>query len=400
MEKPTSLDRMKKKNEKHVLRVVHENPGIYRKLIAAETDLASQTVTNLVTELIDKKILLEYSLSPGSRGRSPQCLTVNYGGFYILTAEITLRHVSIYLHSLDEKVLSSRRQRISEHQDVLQCLKDMIDHIRKHARRAERIQALVVSVTGVVNENTGTVLQAEKLGWYNLNLKEELSYLDIPVLVRNDVNLTACYEKARHKQDMNFMVAKIDVGIGSAFVLDSRVLGSTNSVAGELGHVTVSSPETRPCVCGKNNCLTKFISTEALEMTYGKSYDQLILDVEHREPKAVALIESVCTCLAPVLANIIILLDLDRVILCGCTVDHFTSIIAPCLDKKIREQLSYWVSFKGLEIHGPATMAAIGSGFWLDHFFSSEDAQFLTGEIPGVHTKHQEAFPQGNNRNS
>lgn len=384
MEKTTSLDRMKKKNEKHVLRVVHENPGIYRKLIAAKTDLASQTVTNLVTELIDKKVLLEYSMSPGSRGRSPLCLTINYGGFYIMTAEITLRHISVYLHSLDENILSSRRRRLSENQDPLGCLKEMIHHVRTQALiqsgRPVRIQALVVSVTGVVNENTGTVLQAEKLGWYNLNLEKELSYLDIPVLVRNDVNLTACYEKSRHKLDMNFMVAKIDVGIGSAFVLDSRVLGSTNSVAGELGHVTVSSPETRPCVCGKTNCLTKFISTEALEMTYGKTYDQLILDVERREPGAVALIESVCAYLAPVLANIIILLDLDRVILCGCTVDHFTSIVAPCLDKKIREQLSYWVSFKGLEIHGPATMAAIGSVFWLDYFFSMEDAQFLTGE--------------------
>lgn len=380
MEKTTSLDRMKKKNEKNVLRVVHENPGIYRKLIAARTDLASQTVTNLVTELIDKKVLLEYSLSPGSRGRSPLCLTINYSGFYIMTAEITLRHISVYLHSLDEKVLAQKRLRLPKHQDALSCLKEMINQVKGQAGRAQRIQALVVSVTGVVNENTGTVLQAEKLGWYNLNLEKELSYLDIPVLVRNDVNLTACYEKARHKNDMNFMVAKIDIGIGSAFVLDSRVLGSTNSVAGELGHISVASPETRPCVCGKNNCLTKFISTEALEMTYQKPYEQLILDVERREPKAVALIESICTYLAPVLANVIILLDLDRVILCGCTVDNFTSIIAPCLDKKIREQLSYWVSFKGLEIHGPATMAAIGASFWLDYFFSSDEAQFLTGE--------------------
>lgn len=382
MEKTTSLDRMKKKNEKNVLRAVHENPGIYRKLIAEKTDLASQTVTNLVTELVDKKVLLEYSLSPGARGRTPLSLTINYGGFYIMTADITLRHISVYLHSLDEKVLAYERQRLPENQDVLQCLKDMIDMVRNRAGRMERIQALVVSVTGVVNENTGTVLQAEKLGWYNLNLEEELSYLDIPVLVRNDVNLIACYEKARHKGDMNFMVAKIDVGIGSAFVLDSRVLGSTNSVTGELGHISVASAETRPCICGKNNCLTKFISTEALEMTYGKSYTELIYDVERREPQAVSLIENVCSYLAPLLANIIILLDLDRVILCGCTVDNFTSIIAPCLDKKIRERLSYWVSFKGLEIHGPAAMAAVSSGFWLDYFFSSEDTQFITGAIP------------------
>lgn len=380
MEKTTSLDRMKKKNEKNVLRVVRDNPGIYRKLIAAKTDLASQTVTNLVTELVDKKVLLEYSVAPGARGRTPLSLVINYGNFYIMTAEITLRHIGVYLHSLDEKVLESERRRLPKDQSTLQCLKDMIDSIRSKNPHSDRIQALVVSVTGVVNENTGTVVQAERLGWHNLNLEKELSYLNVPVLVRNDVNLVACYEKVEHKGDMNFMVAKIDVGIGSAFVLNSMVLGSTNSVAGELGHISVASEETRPCVCGKNNCLTKFISIEALETTYGKPYEELVHDVELRKPGAVELIESICTYLAPILANIIILLDLDRVILCGCTVDHFASVIAPCLDKKIRERLSYWVSFKGLEIHGPAAMAAIGARFWLDYFFASDEAQFVTGD--------------------
>lgn len=378
MEKTTSLDRMKKKNEKDVLRVVRENPGIYRKLIAEKTDLASQTVTNLVTELIDKKVLLEYSVAPGARGRTPLSLILNYGNFYIMTAEITLRHIGVYLHSLDEKVVDSERQRLPRDRDALQCLKDMIDRLR--SENPQIIQALVVSVTGVVNENTGTVVQAERLGWHNLNLEKELSYLGIPVLVRNDVNLVACYEKVEHKSDMNFMVAKIDVGIGSALVLNSRVLGSTNSVAGELGHISVASDEIRPCVCGKNNCLTNFISINALETTYGKSYEELIHDVEMRKPQAVELIESVCTYLAPILANVIILLDLDRVILCGCTVDRFTSIIAPCLDKKIRERLSYWVSFKGLEIHGSATMAALGTRFWLDYFFASDDVRLITGE--------------------
>lgn len=194
----------------------------------------------------------------------------------------------------------------------------------------------------------------------------------MPVLVRNDVNLIACYEKADCQDDMNFMVAKIDSGIGSAFVLGSHTLKSANSVAGELGHVTVASEEIRPCICGKNNCLTKFIATEALERTYGKSYSELIQDVKQGVTEAIGLIESICEYLAPVLANQIILLDLDRIILCGCTIENFASIISPCLDKKIRRLLSYWVSFKGLKVLTDVDMARVGTDFWLDYFFSTE----------------------------
>jgi len=169
------------------------------------------------------------------------------------------------------------------------------------------------------------------------------------------------------------MIAKIDVGIGSAFVLGGRVLESTNNVAGELGHVTaMAQGAERPCVCGKTNCLTKFISLEALEADYGKPYGELVEEVRRKEPKAVALIEDVCAYLAPILANVIILLDLDRIILCGCTVEYFESIIYPCLDRKIRKLLSYWVSFKRLEIRTNVKITAISSRFLLDYYFSTE----------------------------
>lgn len=378
MEKMTSLDRMKKENEKRILRVVHENPGIYRKLIAARTDLSSQTVTNLVTELLEKDILLEVALSPGTRGRAPLSLRINYAGFYIITAEITLRRLLVSLHSLEGRVAAHEERALKGREDVLQYLKDMVEGVRQKAPSGGRLQGLVISVTGVVNEDTGTVVQAEKLHWYNLNLKEELAYLNLPVLVRNDVNLIAYYEKTRHQGDMNFMVAKIDVGIGSSFVLGSQVLRTTNNAVGELGHVTVFSDEVRPCACGKKNCLTKFISREALEKTYGKSYEELILDVEQGETAAITLIENICEYLAPALANVILLLDLDRVILCGCTMEHFGKIIYPLLDKRIRSLLSYWVSFKGLEPHENVELAGISARFWLEHYFSSEDLEFVT----------------------
>ena len=374
MKRMTSPDRMKLVNEKNILKAVHENPGIYRKLIAEKTNLSSQTVTNLVAELLERRVLLEYAPSLGIKGRNPVSLSVNYGGFYIITADISIERVSVYVNGLDGAEAASEEAAVDHKTDVLALVKMLIGRVVDAAGPGRPILACVISVTGVVNEDKGIVVEAGKLNWYNLDLAGELAYLGVPVLVRNDVNMAAYYEKAEYPSDVNFMIAKIDVGIGSAFVLGGRVLESTNNVAGELGHVTaMTQTEDRPCVCGKSNCLTKFISLEALEADYGKPYGELVRDVNRKVPEAVALIEDVCTYLAPILANAIILLDLDRIILCGCTVEHFQSIIYPCLDRKIRRLLSYWVSFKRLEIRTGSRITDISSRFLLDYYFSTEN---------------------------
>lgn len=376
MEKMNSLDRMKKENEKSILRIVHENPGIYRKLITEKAHLSSQTVTNLVAEMVEERILLQQPVAPSSRGRSPVSLSINYAGIYIMTAEVSLDKLEVCLHALSGVKAVCKRERLTGKEDVLERLKNLVGQVSKSSA-GKKIQALVVSVAGIVNEDTGTVVVAEKLRWHNLNLAKELEDLGVPVLVRNDANLIACYEKSRHANTMNFMVAKIDIGIGSSFVLGSRGLKSTNNVAGELGHLTVVSEEKRPCVCGKTNCLTKFLSVEGLEQSYGKSYRRLVRDVKRGVPEAIRLVEQVCAHLARILANVIILLDLDTIVLCGCTVANFSEIIAPCLSEGIRSRLSYWVSFQGLEWHAGTDIAVVSSQFWLDYYFSVAEARFL-----------------------
>ena len=79
----TSPERMRLENEKKILQVVHENPGIYRKLVAEKVDLSSQIVTNLVTQLIQKKLLRERMLKTEVRGRAPMSLEMNYSGLYM-----------------------------------------------------------------------------------------------------------------------------------------------------------------------------------------------------------------------------------------------------------------------------------------------------------------------------
>lgn len=372
----TSAERMKQENEKKILKTVYEEPGICRKEVAKRNGLSSQAVTNQVTELLEKKLLVETRNKAEGRGRVPISLQLNYSCLYLITVRLELRMMEIWLHALDLTVLAKEEMVLTEKEDIVSCLREKITLILQKMRGGEAVQALVISVAGVVNETTGVVVQAEKLHLSNCNLKESLAEFGIPVLVRNDVNLIAAYEKTECQEDMNFMVAKLDVGIGSAFSLSNAVLKSTNNVAGELGHVTVVSAERRPCSCGKHNCLTKYISREALEWDYGASYEQLVEDVQAGKIRALECVEKICEYLEPVLVNAVTLLDLDHIILCGCSVENFLEILYPKLEQQLKRDLSYWLAFQGIKIHSGVSMVQISSRFWLDTFFASEGMQW------------------------
>ena len=373
----TSAQRMKQENEKRILQVVWENPGIYRKLVAKKTNLSSQAVTNQVNELIQKNLLLEYSQKTTGKGRAPISLALNYKGIYLLTVDVSLNHMNVFLHNLYGDIVTSDHLHLTGNEDSLQCLKELIRDVLDKAGSTYIVQAVVISVAGVVKEDARIVVSAEKIHWQDMDLVTALEDLDIPVIVRNDVNFIAAYERQNYPEDVSFMIVKLDVGIGSSFVLNSSSLKTSSKVSGELGHVSIAHPETRACICGKNNCLTKFISIEALEREYGASYNRIIEDVKNGEERAIELIEQMCDYLAPVLANVINLLDIDRIILCGCTTENFSHIIYPALENKIKERLSYWVSFKGLEIHKDTDMIKAGCQVWMEHFFTSEDASLI-----------------------
>lgn len=123
----------------------------------------------------------------------------------MITADINIGRVAVYVNALDETVIASEERPVGQKTDVLDVLKEMIGRVLERAGTVRTILACAISVTGVVNEDKGIVVEAGKLNWYNLDLAGELSYLGVPVLVRNDANMFAYYEKSQFPADLNFM---------------------------------------------------------------------------------------------------------------------------------------------------------------------------------------------------
>ena len=158
------------------------------------------------------------------------------------------------------------------------------------------VLAIGVAAPGPVNPDTGVILSAPNIPqWENFQLRKHIEEtFNSPTQIGNDGNLAAVGEwrfgagKGYH----NLIYLTISTGIGGGVIIDDRLLGGANGLAGELGHVTVL-PDGPVCSCGQRGHLEAVSSGPAIvrwvkeELTQGKSSN--LLSTKTLTPKQIAI---------------------------------------------------------------------------------------------------------------
>jgi len=200
-------------------------------------------------------------------------------------------------------------------------------------------------VAGQVLGSTGVVLNAPNLGWRDVPLGQLLgAALGAPVRIANDLSVAAWGEKrfgAARGLD-HVVLVFVGSGVGGGLILGGKLHEGASGVAGEIGHVKVrpARPETqvRRCGCGQWGCLEAYTSgmnvaarvreeiaagarTLVAERAGGdlSRVNASLVDEACRasDPYAVALWAEVSELLGTAIANLVTLLNPDRVILGG-----------------------------------------------------------------------------------
>jgi predicted NBD/HSP70 family sugar kinase len=240
--------------------------------IAARTGLNKATVSSLVTDLIERRLVREIGMTENRIGRPATMLVLDGSPYAAVGLEVNADYLTaVALDLAGERLLSWRRSFSGASSGSGQAIASLAAlakrAVAKMAREDRRVLGLTVGVPGLVDPD-GVVEFAPNLGWREVDLRKSLlSALNepaFPLLVENDANLAVLAEQRFGGQDSaNLVYLAGGAGIGAGIICDGRLLRGARGFAGEFGHLPLD-PAGPLCGCGRHGCLESLAGLGAL----------------------------------------------------------------------------------------------------------------------------------------
>ncbi|MEP6730688.1 MAG: ROK family transcriptional regulator [bacterium] len=237
--------------KKFNLRVVHEVIRVFGPLsradIARHTELTGQTVSNLVRELLDLRLVREAARRSEGRGAPSTTLALNPDGAFAVGLDFDRDHLTGVLVDLEGTV----RHRIHTDLDApspseaLELMSDTaMTLIKRQGLRRDQVAGLGVGIPGPMHQvgsGRGYVVNPKALpGWHNIPLADWLrDRLDMPVFLENNATAAAVGEHwyGAGQQISTFFYIYFGSGLGGGLVMDGRPYEGFTGNAGEIGYL-------------------------------------------------------------------------------------------------------------------------------------------------------------------
>ncbi|GID27511.1 ROK family transcriptional regulator [Paractinoplanes brasiliensis] len=256
-----------------VLRHVRTHSPCSRADIAATTGLNKATVSSLVTDLIDRRLVREVGMTENRIGRPAMMLVLDGSPYAAVGLEINTDYLTaVALDLAGERLLSWRRAFTGTPGQPGQAIASLAALARRAVSKLERegrqVLGLTVAVPGLVDAD-GVVELAAGLGWQQVDLRKSLTAAlgepAYPLMVENDANLAVLAEQrlgdSAGVADLVYLTGGASLGAG--IICDGRPLRGARGFAGEFGHLPLD-PAGPSCTCGRRGCLEAYAGLGAL----------------------------------------------------------------------------------------------------------------------------------------
>ncbi|WP_017975295.1 ROK family transcriptional regulator [Actinopolyspora halophila] len=270
------------------------SPGtLSRAALATRTGLTKATVSNLVNELIERRLVRETGWrQTGNVGRPGRLLELDGSSVAALGLEVNANYLAVRGVDLAERVLIERRVGFDAvgaeaSRAVGELARLASEAIAELEGSRTSLVGIGVAVPGLVDVPSGTVRYAPNLPWQDVPIAEWLRHRlglgdETGITVDNEANLAALAEfgsAANTADDLVYLTGEL--GIGSGLVSGGRLLRGSDGFSGEIGHVPVD-PHGHRCGCGQHGCLETKIGLPAATRAAAPDLDGTFRDPEEQ----------------------------------------------------------------------------------------------------------------------
>lgn len=259
-----------------IVRALSDRGGLSATQIARITGLAKSTVSMTLAELRKSGMVVEGALPDTARahrggvGRPATVLTLNPETGTCVGALIGLGQIQVIVADVSHAILASKSATLESDYSpdtaaaVIQQL--LAEAYEEQSMPMDGLLGVGIAIAGPVNPLDGRVQRASVVPtWAGIDIRTVFGpVLQRPIFADNESNCAALAEMmwgaARGRDD--FVLFKIDVGVGGAIVNGGKVMTGIAGGAGEFGHMTID-PEGELCRCGNRGCLELYASFKA-----------------------------------------------------------------------------------------------------------------------------------------
>jgi predicted NBD/HSP70 family sugar kinase len=271
---PADQATVRRSNLGLVLRHLRDHGPRSRARIAQETGLNKATVSSLVAELTDRRLVSAGDVDrAGSVGRPGLIVHLDGCGVCGIGVELNVDYAATLVLDLRGQVLFEHRIALDVAalgpDRTLDAVAQLVTEAVEAAGARGAVPAgLTVAVPGLVRSLDGVAIYAPNIGWHDVPVLDGLrSRIDVafPIRVENDANLSAIAEWAMGAEartpDLVYLTG--EVGVGGGVIVADQLLRGAGGLSGEVGHTSLGDPDA-VCGCGRRGCWETVVGLAAL----------------------------------------------------------------------------------------------------------------------------------------
>ena len=262
-------------NRTIVLNLIREHQPISRAELARRMKVRRGSLTSIVRDLLESSEVIESGRAVAARGRRPTLLRIHTSGRLAIAVDVRATNTTLVLADFGGTVLNRDVFATpTRPEDLARELGVRVDALLSGVSSSDgaKCHGIGVVVPGMVDRRGGRVLYAPRLGWRDIDLRDELSkHVGVPVFVENAAIACALARLWSYTNDAravnNFAYVSVSDGVGVGIVVSGEVLRGEAHTAGEFGHVSLD-PHGPLCACGRRGCWEAFVCNSATSMRY------------------------------------------------------------------------------------------------------------------------------------
>jgi len=271
-------------------------------------------------------------------------------------------NLKIALVNRKGRILTWALEPINFKQPPVKVIRNIASHIKTFLKRnaVSKIHGIGMGIAGDVDHLNGVVRFSPNMNWKNVQVTRPLSReLKTSISIENDANCAAwgAYCLDAKKQCENLICLTLGTGIGGGIILNGKLFRGGVGSAGEIGHMSIQY-NGRPCKCGNSGCIESTVGAlglirsakdglikghapvlkKMLRERFDGKLDPRVLELAAKagDPFCRKLWINAGEQLGTVLANLVNILNPDRIVLCGGVSKAGRMLLSPALSSMRR----------------------------------------------------------------